>query len=125
MEAENHEAIFRSHIHVTDTVFEESVLPAVIAFYVFVLTLQTHIFRQVGSHRRMSKAGSHVSATHNRHGSSVNHGGLPVAPRDEAAAAMTLNSQLGPVAETSMLPRDAYCAEHIDAAFKYPHLQVC
>ena len=88
-------------------------------------TPNTHIFRQVGSRRRMSKAGSHVSATHNRHGSSVNHGGLPVAPRDEAAAAMTLNSQLGTVAETSMLPRDTYCAERIDAAFKYPHLQVC
>ena len=73
----------------------------------------------------MSKAGSHVSATHNRQSSSVNHGGVPVAPRDEAAAAMTLNSRLGPVAETSMLPRETYFAEHIDAAFKYPHLQVC
>lgn len=79
---------------------------------------------QVSSRRRMSKAGSHVSATHNRQSSSVNHGGVPVAPRDEAAAAMTLNSRLGPVAETSMLPRETYFAEHIDAAFKYPHLQV-
>jgi hypothetical protein len=96
------------------------------AFYVFGFNNQnTHIFRQVSSRRRMSKAGSHVSATHNRQSSSVNHGGVPVAPRDEAAAAMTLNSRLGPVAETSMLPRETYFAEHIDAAFKYPHLQVC
>ena len=126
MEVENHQAVFRSHIHVTDTVFEESMVTCCYRLlYLCFETPNTHIFRQVGSRRRMSKAGSHVSATHNRHGSSVNHAGLPVAPRDEAAAAMTLNSQLGPVAETSMLPRDAYCVEHIDTAFKYPHLQVC
>lgn len=83
----------------------------------------THIFRQVGSRRRMSKTGSHISATQNRQSLSVNHGGAPVALRDEAAA-MTLNSRLGPVAETSMLSREAYCAEHTDPAFKYPHLQV-
>jgi len=125
MKVGNHQAIFRSHIHVTDTVFKESVVTC--CYHLLCLcfdTPNTHIFRQVGSPHRMSKTGSHVSATHNRHGSSVNHAGLPVAPRDEAATAMTLNSQLGPVAETSMLSRDAYCAEHIDAAFKYPHLQV-
>jgi hypothetical protein len=58
----------------------------------------------------------------------VHHGGVPATPRDEAAAAaaaMTLNSRLGPVAEASMLPRETYYTEHIDAAFKYPHLQVC
>lgn len=83
-------------------------------------------FRQVGSHRRMSKAGSHASLTHNRQSSSVHHGGVPATPRDEAAAAaaMTLNSRLGPVAEASMLPRETYYTEHIDGAFKYPHLQV-
>jgi hypothetical protein len=96
------------------------------AFYVFGFNnSKAHIFRQVGSRRRMSKAGSHVSATNNRQSSSMNHGGVPVAPRDEAVAAVTLNSRLSPVAETSMVPRETYCAEHIDAAFKYPHLQVC
>jgi hypothetical protein len=125
VEFENHQAIFRSHIHVTDTVFKESMVTCCYSLFCLCFdTPNTHIFRQVGSRRRMSKAGSHVSATHNRHGSSVNHGVLPAAPREEAAAAMTLNSHLGPVAETSMLPRDVYCAEHIDAAFKYPHLQV-
>lgn len=126
VEVENHQAIFRSHIRVTDTVVEESMVTCCYRLLCLCFdTPNTHFFRQVGSRRRMSKSGSHVSATHNRHGSSVNHGGLPVAPRDEAAAGMTLNSQLGPVAETSMLPRDVYCVEHIDAAFKYPHLQVC
>ncbi|XP_069674878.1 ATP-binding cassette sub-family G member 8 [Periplaneta americana] len=86
---------------------------------------------QVSTRRRMSKAGSHASLTHNRRNSAVHHGGVAVAPRDEAAvaaaaaaAAMTLNSRLGPVAEASMLPRETYYAEHVDAAFKYPHLQV-
>lgn len=86
-------------------------------------------FRMVGSHRRMSKAGSHTSLTRNRQSSSVHHGGVPATPRDEAAAAaaaaMTLNSRLGPVAEASMLPRETYYGEHIDTSFKNPHLQVC
>ncbi|PSN37420.1 hypothetical protein C0J52_21078, partial [Blattella germanica] len=79
----------------------------------------------------MSKAGSHAShasLTHNRR-TSATHGGVPVLPRDEAsaaaaAAAMTMNSRLGPVAEASMLPRETYYAEHPEPSFKYPHLQV-
>jgi hypothetical protein len=73
----------------------------------------------------MSKAGSHASLTHNQRSSSVHHDGGPVAARDEAAAAaaMTLSSRLGPVAEASVLPRETYYTEHIDAGFKYPHLQ--
>jgi hypothetical protein len=57
----------------------------------------------------------------------VHHIGVPATPRDEAAAAaaaMTLNSRLGPVAEASLLPRETYYTERIDATFKYPHLQV-
>jgi hypothetical protein len=72
----------------------------------------------------MSKAGSHASLPHNRQSSSLHHGGAPVSPRDDAAAAMTLSSRLGPLVEASILPRETYYTEHIDAAFKYPHLQV-
>ncbi|PNF34419.1 hypothetical protein B7P43_G13248 [Cryptotermes secundus] len=79
---------------------------------------------QAGSRRRMSKAGSHASLPHNRQSSTLHHGGAPVSPRDEAVAAMTLNSRLGPVAEASIVPRETYYTEHIDTAFKYPHLQV-
>ena len=78
----------------------------------------------MNTNRRTSKTGSHASLTHNRRTSTSHHGGVPVIPRDEAAVAMTLNSRLGPVAEASMLPRETYYAENMDAAFKYPHIQV-